>query len=61
MDRNRAGILYGICFLAFSAVMAGWHWLMTGVNADFGMGVAVGAFLAYGVLALASRRIRELD
>lgn len=61
MDRNRAGILYGICFLAFSIIMAGWHFLLVGINADFGSGVAVGAFLAYGLLALLSRRVRELD
>jgi len=61
MTRNRAGVLYGIAFLITAALMAGWHWLLTGINADFGMGVTVGALLAYGLLALLSRRVRELD
>lgn len=59
MDRNRAGILYGICFILFSAVMAGLHWLMTGIDANFGLGVAVGIGLGIGVTALASKSVRE--
>ena len=61
MTRNRAGVLYGIAFLVTAALMAGWHWLLTGINADFGAGAVVGAFVGYGVLSLASRRVRESD
>lgn len=60
MDRNRAGILYGICFILFSAVMAAWHYVLVGFGPDFGAGVTVGALAAFGVLALLSRRVREL-
>jgi len=60
MDQNRTGIYYGICFVVASALMAGWHYLLTGFGTDFGAGVAVGAFAAFGVLALLSRRVREL-
>lgn len=59
--RNRAGILYGICFILFAAAMAGIHWLMTGISVDFGTGFVVGAFLGVGLFALASRRVREMD
>lgn len=61
MTRNQAGILYGVAFVAFAIVMAGLHWLLTGINDDFGVGVAVGLFLGIGAMALASRRVRELD
>lgn len=61
MTRNRAGILYGIAFIAFSVIMAGMHWLLTGINADFGGGVAVGLGVGIGLMALLSRRVRELD
>lgn len=60
-DRNRMGILYAVCFILFAVVMTGLHWLMTGINADFGTGVAVGVALGMGVLALASKRVRESD
>lgn len=61
MSRNQVGILYGIAFLIFSGVMAGWHWALTGISRDFGAGAAVGFLFAVGVMALASRRVRELD
>ena len=54
-------MLYGICFVLFAAVMGGLHWLLTGVNADFGMGVAVGLGLGTGLVFLASRQARESD
>jgi hypothetical protein len=59
--RNRAGILYGICFILFSLVMGGLHWLITGINDDFGMGIVVGLLLGVGLAGLASRRVREMD
>ncbi len=60
MDRNRAGILYGICFILFSVIMAGWHYVLTGFGSDFGTGAAVGFLFAFGLLALLSRKVREL-
>lgn len=60
MDRNRAGILYGIAFIASAILMTGWHWLLTGINEDFGTGVFVGALVAFGLLGILSRRVREL-
>lgn len=61
MTKNRAGILYGIAFIAFAVIMTGFHLLLTGFNTDFGAGVAIGLFLGYGLMALCSRRVRELD
>lgn len=60
MDRNRAGILYGICFILFSVIMGGWHYVLTGFGPDFGAGAAVGFTFAFGLLALLSRKVREL-
>jgi len=60
-SRNRVGILYAICFILFSLVMGGIWWLMTGISEDFGMGFVVGALLAVGLFALASRRVRTMD
>lgn len=59
MTRNQQGIIYAICFILFGLVMFGLHWLMTGLNEDFGIGVAVGIVLGLGLAALASRRVRE--
>lgn len=61
MDRNRAGILYGICFIAFSVIMTAWHWVLTGINEQFGTGAAIGLILGIGIMALLSRKVRELD
>lgn len=61
MTRNRAGILYGICFVLFSAIMTAWHWVLTGINEQFGAGAALGLILGIGIMALLSRRVRELD
>lgn len=59
-ERKRASILYGVAFLAFSAVMAGLHWLIVGINADFGGGFVVGMLFAFGLLGLLSKTVREL-
>lgn len=59
MSKNAAAILYGICFLALGAVMAFMHWLITGIDQNFGIGVAVGLFLGYGFLTLGSKAVRE--
>ncbi len=61
MTKNRAGIFYGIAFIAFAVIMTGFHLLLTGFNEDFGAGVAIGLFLGFGLLSLCSRRVRELD
>ena len=61
MTRNQSGIFYGVAFILFAVLMGGWHLLLTGISADFGAGVTVGALLAYGLLALLSRKVRELD
>lgn len=54
-------MLYGICFVLFALVMGGLHWLLTGISADFGMGVAVGLGLGWGMVFLGSRKARESD
>lgn len=59
MDRNRAGILYGICFILLALVMGGLHLLLTGFGPQFGAGVTVGLFIGIGLTALASRQVRE--
>ncbi|PYE88766.1 hypothetical protein [Phyllobacterium leguminum] len=59
MTRNQQGFIYAICFVLFGLVMGGIHWLLTGINGDFGMGVGVGFFVGIGLLFLASRNVRE--
>lgn len=59
-ERKRASILYGIAFLAFSAVMACLHWLIVGISADFGGGFVVGALFAFGLLGILSKTVREI-
>lgn len=61
MTRNQAGFLYAAAFILAAIMMGGVHWLLTGINADFGMGVAVGIALGMGIIGLASRRVRESD
>lgn len=61
MDRNRAGMLYGAAFVLASLMMGGLYWLLTGINDDYGLGVATGFFLGAGLFFLASRSARESD
>ncbi|TIX84914.1 MAG: hypothetical protein E5V27_04625 [Mesorhizobium sp.] len=61
MTRNVLGFLYAAAFLIMAAAMFGMHWLMTGISKDFGMGISVGLFLGIGIVALASRQVRESD
>lgn len=58
--RKRANILYGIAAIAWAVVMTGFHWLLTGIDAQFGFGVAVGLFLAFGLLGILSKTVREI-
>lgn len=59
-DKKVRGILIGIAFILFSAFMAGWHWLLTGINEDFGTGALVGFTIAVGLMAICLRSAREL-
>lgn len=59
-ERKRASILYGIASIAFAVVMTGVHWLLTGINEQFGYGVGVGLFLAFGLLGILSKTVREI-
>lgn len=61
MNRNILGFLYATAFIITAAAMFGLHWLMTGISKDFGMGISVGLFLGIGIVALASRQVRESD
>ncbi|MER9159087.1 hypothetical protein [Mesorhizobium sp. M0778] len=61
MDRNIRGFLYAAAFIMLAAAMFGVHWLMTGISKDFGIGMTVGLFLGIGIVALASRQVRESD
>ncbi|MER8689373.1 hypothetical protein [Mesorhizobium sp. M1136] len=61
MDRNVRGFLYAAAFITLAAALFGVHWLMTGISKDFGIGMTVGLFLGIGIVALASRQVRESD
>ncbi|MER9755402.1 hypothetical protein NKJ46_18430 [Mesorhizobium sp. M0166] len=61
MDRNIRGFLYAAAFIVAAVAMFGVHWLMTGISKDFGMGITVGLFLGIGIVALASKQVRESD
>lgn len=60
MGKLERRIIYGIAFFAFGVLMAGWHWLLTGINADFGAGVAVGGAFSAGMLGLLFKSIRDI-
>lgn len=61
MDRNIRGLLYAAAFILMSATMFGLHWLMTGIDKNFGIGIGVGVLLGAGVIGLASKSVRESD
>lgn len=59
-ERKRASILYGIAAIAWAVIMTGFHWLLTGIDQQFGFGVVVGLFLAFGLLGILSKTVREI-
>lgn len=49
-----------LALILLGLVLGGWHWLVRGVNEDFGAGVAVGGMLAFGMIFLLSKTARNL-
>lgn len=52
---------YAIAFIIFGAGMGFVHYLLKGVNEQFGMGVAAGLFIGAGLIFLLSRDARNLS
>ncbi len=49
-----------LALILFGVVMAAWHWLLTGIDENFGIGVVVGAAIMAGLLGFLSKRVRNL-
>lgn len=60
MSRARIALVSSIALIAFSVIMGAWHFLLAGINADFGAGAAVGFAFGAGLIFLLSRSAREL-
>ncbi|MER8831526.1 hypothetical protein [Mesorhizobium sp. M0909] len=61
MSKSFRGFLIATAFILMSVTMFGLHWLMTGIDKNFGLGVAVGVLLGAGVIGFASKGVREAD
>lgn len=49
-----------LALILFGIVMAAWHWLLTGIDENFGIGVVVGAAVMAGLLGFLSKNVRNL-
>lgn len=49
-----------LALILLGLVLGGWHLLLTGIDENFGIGVAVGAILAFGMIFLLSKTARNL-
>lgn len=49
-----------IALILFGIIMAAWHWLLTGIDDNFGVGVVVGFVIGAGGVFLLSRSARNL-
>jgi hypothetical protein len=49
-----------ICLVLFGLVMAGLHWMISGLGIDFGYGFLAGMTMTMGCLAIIFRSVREL-
>lgn len=49
-----------LALILFGIVMAAWHWLLTGIDENFGIGVVVGFVIGAGGIFLLSRNARNL-
>lgn len=59
MTRNQTGLIYAVCLIVFGVAMGCIHFLITGINDDFGTGIVVGMLVGMGLIGLASRNVRE--
>lgn len=59
LTRTQVLFLQALAIFLFGCVMTGLYWLMTGINEDFGLGIACGLVLGIGMTMLASKNARE--
>lgn len=61
MSKNAQGIIAGIIFLIFAAIMIGFRYFFQSMSNDWLEGFLSGGFLMTGLLALASKTVRHID
>lgn len=59
LTRNQKGFIYAACLILMGLVMGVLHFLITGISDGFGIGFVAGMLVGGGLLALASRNVRE--
>ncbi|MCJ2068486.1 hypothetical protein MKK75_06640 [Methylobacterium sp. J-030] len=59
MSEPNQALFASVAIVVFALGMGGLHWLMVGINEQFGSGIAIGVALGGGLVFLASRKARE--
>lgn len=60
MNQNAQNLLYAICFVVFSAIMAALAWFLKYMGLEFIMGALFGITLMLGCFGIISREFRNL-